>query len=150
MSNENEHNEHVGDSTQSTGDSQSQSMPPVGEPQKGEPQKFWGMTENTYGMLMHLSLLLGYSGFGIAVPIILWALNKDQSQVIDQHGKNIVNFIISMVIYAAASIPLVFIGVGFVTLIAIFAFLIIFPIIAAMKANDGKYWPYPLCIRFFE
>ncbi|MCL2116796.1 MAG: DUF4870 domain-containing protein [Planctomycetaceae bacterium] len=113
-------------------------------------QKTWGMTEHTYCMLMHLSTLLSGSGFGIAVPIVLWAVNKDQSQVIDQHGKNVLNFIISMLIYAFASIPLTFVGIGIVTLIAIAIVAIVFPIIAAVKANDGKYWPYPLCIRFFK
>ena len=113
-------------------------------------QKTWGMTEHTYCMLMHLSTLLSGSGFGIAVPIVLWAVNKDQSQVIDQHGKNVLNFIINMLIYAFASIPLIFVGIGIVTLIAIAIVAIVFPIIAAVKANEGKYWPYPLCIRFFK
>ena len=142
MSNENEYTD---DSTQSTGDSTMQPMSPI-----GEPQKTWGMTENTYCMLMHLSILLSGSGFGIAVPIVLWAVNKDQSQVIDQHGKNVLNFLVSMLIYAFASIPLIFIGVGIATLIAIGIVSIVFPIMAAVKANDGVYWKYPLCIPFFK
>ena len=142
MSNENEHTD---DSTQSTGDSTMQPMSPI-----GEPQKTWGMTENTYCMLMHLSILLYGSGFGIAVPITLWAVNKDQSQVIDQHGKNIINFLISMFIYAVVSVALWVAIVGFFTLIAVAVVSIVFPIIAAVKANDGVYWEYPLCIRFFK
>ena len=113
-------------------------------------RQVWGMNLNTYCMLMHLSQLLNYSVAGVVVPIILWATNKDQSPVVDQHGKNILNFIISMFIYAVVSIPLLLIGIGFATLTAVIIIGIVFPIIAAVKANDGKYWPYPLCIRFFK
>ena len=116
------------------------------------PRQFWGMNVNTYCMLMHLSVFAGVAvpGAGLVLPIVMWALNKDQSQIIDQHGKNIVNFIISMAIYALASIILWVIIVGFFTLIAVGIVSIVFPIIAAVKANDGIYWPYPLCIRFFK
>ena len=113
------------------------------------PKQFWGMTENTYCMLMHLSTLLGYSGFGIAVPIVMWAVNKDQSQVIDQHGKNLMNFLVTVLICAFASVPLIFVGVGIVTIIAVGIVSIVFPIIAAVKANDGIFWKYPLSIQFF-
>jgi len=58
------------------------------------PKQFWGMNLNTYCMLMHLSLLLSGSGLGIAVLIVLWVVNKDQSQAVDQHGKNMMNFLI--------------------------------------------------------
>jgi uncharacterized Tic20 family protein len=108
------------------------------------------MAENSYCLLMHLSILLSGSGLGIVAPIVLWAVNKDESPVIDQHGKNIFNFLISMLIYAVASIPLFFIGVGILTFIAVAIAMIVCPIIAGIKANDGIYWPYPLCIRFFK
>ena len=116
----------------------------------GSQQMFWGMTENTYCMLMHLSQFLSFSGAGVIVPIIMWAINKDQSPTIDQHGKNILNFIISMFIYIMVSIALVFVFVGFITAMAIGIMMIACPIIAAVKANEGNYWPYPLCIRFFK
>lgn len=131
MSNE---NEHAGEIPQSA----------------GEPQKIWGMSENTYCMLMHLSLLLSGSGLGVVIPIVMWAVNKDEFPTVDQHGKNILNFIISFVIYVFASLLLIFIVVGVFTSIALAVIVIVFPIIAAVKANDGKYWPYPLCIRFFK
>jgi uncharacterized Tic20 family protein len=118
----------------------------------GVDRKFWGMAENSYCMLMHLSLFAGavVPGAGLALPIVMWAINKDESQVIDQHGKNIFNFLISMLIYVFASILLTIIIIGIIPLIAIVIASIVLPIIAAVKANDGKYWPYPLCIRFFK
>ena len=129
-----------------------ENFPPQAVPQGAPPQMFWGMTENTFCMLMHLAQFAGgvVPGAGLALPIIMWATNKDQSPTIDQHGKNILNFIISMAIYAIASVILVFIVVGIFTLIALAVMAIVFPIMAAVKANDGHYWPYPLCIRFFK
>ena len=113
---------------------------------------FWGMPENTYCMLMHLSLFAGavIPGAGLALPIVMWAVNKEQSETINAHGKNILNFIISMFIYAVASGVLMLVFIGFFTLIAIGILSFVFPIIAAIKANNGEYWPYPLCIRFFK
>jgi len=123
------------------------SLPEETFPPSGPPQMFWGMTENTYCMLMHISQLVGT---GPILPIVMWAINKDQSPMIDQHGKNILNFIISMFIYIMVSIALVFIIVGFITAMAIGVMMIACPIIAGIKANEGNYWPYPLCIRFFK
>ena len=113
-------------------------QPPM-SPQDGPPKMFWGMTENTYCMLMHLSQLLNYSGAGIVVPIVLWALNKDESPVIDQHGKNILNFVISMFIYLAISGILIFVVVGIFTAVAIVILMLVFPIIAAVKTSSGEY-----------
>jgi len=118
----------------------------------GEPKKYWGMPENSFCMLMHLSLFAGVvvPGAGLVLPIVMWVTNKDESPVIDQHGKNILNFMISMFIYAMVSAILIIVVVGILTLIAVVVVSIVFPIIATVKANDGKYWPYPLCIRFFK
>jgi len=145
MSNENENNnpDYV----------ESQEIPsPYSASQFGEVKKFWGMAENSYCMLMHLSLFAGVAvpGAGLVLPIVMWAVNKDESPVIDQHGKNIFNFMISLFIYLFVSAVLTLIIIGIIPLIAITIAAIVCPIMAAVKANDGTYWPYPLCIRFFK
>ena len=127
-------------------------MPPPGSPQGGPPQMFWGMAENTYCMLMHLSLFAGAAvpGAGLVLPIVMWVVNKDQSPVIDANGKNILNFMISIFIYAFVSGILSLMIIGLIPLFAVIIAAIVCPIIAAVKANNGEYWPYPLCIRFFK
>jgi len=47
-------------------------------------------------------------------------------------------------------IPLCFIVVGFGLLLMLAVLCIVFPIVGAVKANDGAAWPYPLSIRFFR
>ena len=116
-----------------------------------EELKPWGMEEKSYLMLMHLSQLAGYvfPFGGIILPIIMWATNKDQSPEIDRHGKSIFNWLISAFIYAIVSVILIFFVVGIFTLIVLCIIGIVFAVIGAVKANEGKLWTYPLSIQFF-
>lgn len=115
-------------------------------------QPFLGLTENTYLLLMHLSQFFGFifPGLGFVAPIIMWLLNKDSSSKTDQHGKNIINFMISMFIYYAAAGILCFILIGIPLLVLLAILHFIFIILAAIKAGNGEYWEYPLAIRFLK
>jgi len=115
-------------------------------------QPFFGMAENSYLLLMHLSQFFGFiiPGLGFAAPIVMWLLNKDNSANIDQHGKNIVNFMISMFIYYAVAGILCFILIGIPLLILLGIMQFIFIILAALKAGNGEYWEYPLSIKFLQ
>lgn len=113
---------------------------------------YWGMTENSYIALMHVAQFGGYiiPFAGFILPVIMWMINKDRSVNIDLHGKNIINFMISWIIYAVVSGILCVILIGFVMLIAVAAMQIIFIILAAIKASNGEYWKYPLSIEFIK
>ncbi len=66
----------------------------------GDDAMIWGMRSNTFNMLMHLSQLLNFiPSAGIIVPIVMWALNKDKSPAVDAHGKVIINWILSLLVY---------------------------------------------------
>jgi len=111
----------------------------------------FGMTETTYITLMHISQFAGYLllGLGFALPIIMWLTNRENAEV-DRHGKNIANFMISMIIYFIISGILCIVLIGFVLLGILAVLQIIFIIIAAVKASKGEYWKYPLAIKFFS
>lgn len=113
-------------------------------------QKSLGTDQNTYLVLMHLSQFAGFivPGLGFIAPIAMWLVNKD-NPVIDEHGKNIANFTISMIIYIIVSCILCLLLVGFVLLGIIAVLEIVFIIMAAVKAAKGEYWKYPLSIPFF-
>jgi uncharacterized protein len=107
--------------------------------------------ENSWGMFIHLSQFCGYllPFAGLIVPIVIWQVKKNESVVIDEHGRNVVNWIISAFIYGVVCALLCLVLIGFL-LGAILAILcIVFPIIGAIKANQGEVWPYPGAIRFF-
>lgn len=55
-----------------------------------------------------------------------------------------------MLIFSLISIPLIFVFVGFFTLLAISIIEIIFTIIAMVKASEGEVYRYPLSIRFIS
>jgi len=114
-----------------------------------------GMKTDTYCMLLHLSQLLNYASAGVSflglvVPIVLWAIAKDKSPQVDQHGKIALNWQISYLIYFALSGVLCIAVIGFVLLPVVFILGIVFPIIGAIKANEGTAWKYPLSIPFFK
>ena len=112
----------------------------------------FGMRPNTYCMLIHLSQFSTFIVplFGIIVPILLWLLNKDKNPMVDQHGKIVLNWMLSVIIYTIASILLTIVVIGIIPLIALVITGIVFPIIGAIKANDGIVWKYPLSIPFFK
>jgi uncharacterized Tic20 family protein len=121
-------------------------------------------------VLLHLSQFAGYIVFlgGMIVPILIWQLNKDKLPGIDAHGKNVVNWIISVFIYGVGCLVLLFVliagagglqalfSIGLFSLIAIPLGIIlgllsiISPIVAAIKANNGEIWQYPMAIRFLK
>ncbi len=87
---------------------------------------------------------------GLIVPIVMWALQKDNNPTIDAHGKVIINWIISALIYMAISFVLTFFLVGILGFLIMAIVGIIFPILGAVKANNGELWPYPLSIPFLK
>jgi len=113
--------------------------------------KPWGIELKTFCMLMHLSMLAGYviPGAGLILPIVMWATNKDDFHEVDRHGKNILNWLISFVIYAIISWMLIFVIVGIIMLPILMLCNLVFVIIGAVKANDEIVWKYPLSITFF-
>lgn len=104
------------------------------------------------GLWLHLSQLANVILFpvGIVVPIIIWQTQKDKIPGLDAHGKMVVNWMISSVIYGVVSIILAFFIIGIFTLIALGICGIVFPIIGGIKANNGELWEYPLTIKFLK
>ena len=107
-----------------------------------------------WAMFCHLGGLAGYVipiiVSGIIAPLIIWQLKREDAPFIDRNGKEAVNFQISIAIYELVSIPLIFACIGMITLPAIAIFNVVFLVIAAIKANNGESYRYPLCIRFIK
>lgn len=108
--------------------------------------------ERQMGMIMHLSQLVNILFFpiGIVAPIVLWQTQKEKMPALDAHGKMVTNFMISMTIYMVVSIILMFVLIGFLTILAAAIMGIVFPIIGGIKANNGELWSYPMTIKFLK
>jgi len=104
------------------------------------------------GLFLHLSQLLNIiiPFSGVIVPIVLWQTQKDKMPALDAHGKMIVNWMISSLIYCAISLVLLIIVVGVLGFLAIGIMGVVFPIIGGIKANNGELWEYPLTIKFLK
>ena len=104
-------------------------------------------------VITHLSQLVTLViGFGsLILPLILWMSNKEKVYEMDAHGKNILNFQISLLIYSLLCIPLILLlGLGILGLIVLGIISIIFPIINAIKASNGETPKYPLSLNFIS
>ncbi|MFY0604628.1 MAG: DUF4870 domain-containing protein [Flavobacteriaceae bacterium] len=104
-------------------------------------------------VLTHLSQLLDLVTLigGFIVPLVLWLVKRDEVVGMDQHGKSILNFRISMFLYFLLCIPLVLLfGLGLLGFLVIGIFYLIFPIINAVKASNNQTPNYPFSIQFLS
>ena len=109
--------------------------------------------DNQLIVITHLSQLITLvSGFGsLIIPLILWATQKDKVYKMDENGKNIINFQLSLIIYFIMCIPLILLlGLGILGFIVLGIVSIVFPIINAIKANNGETPTYPLSLKFIS
>ncbi|MFY7671030.1 DUF4870 domain-containing protein [Tenacibaculum sp. MEBiC06402] len=103
-------------------------------------------------VITHLSQLLDLvSGIGgFLVPLILWAIKKDEVEGMDEHGKAILNFRISMFLYVLLCIPMILLfGLGLLGFLVLGIFYFIFPIMNAIRASNEEEPNYPFSISFF-
>lgn len=108
--------------------------------------------ERTWGMLCHLAGLSGHviPFGGIIGPLIVWLIKKDELPFVNDQGREAVNFQLTMLIYEVVSAILIFVCIGIFLLFALMLFELIVIIMAAISANDGKAYRYPLTIQFVK
>jgi len=109
--------------------------------------------DNQLLIIMHLSQLIDVFSAGILgfiIPLVLWLTKKDEIKNMDAQGKAILNFRISMFIYAIISGILILIGIGIIGLIIIGVILVIYPIVNAINVSNGKEPYYPFSIEFIK
>jgi len=107
----------------------------------------------TWSAFTHASALLGvflhFPGH-LLPPLILWLIKRNDAPELDAHGKEAVNFQISMLIYNAVAAVFCLVLVGFVFLALLWILNTVLVIIAAIQASDGKFFRYPITIRFIQ
>lgn len=110
-------------------------------------------TDKQLLVIAHLSQLITLViGFGsLILPLILWVTQKEKVHQMDAHGKNIINFQLSLIVYCIICVPLILLfGLGLLGFIALGIIAIIFPIINAIKASNGETPSYPLSFNFIN
>jgi uncharacterized Tic20 family protein len=98
------------------------------------------------GVLCHL---LGFFTSFLG-PLIIWLIKKDQMPYVDHHGKEALNFQITLAIaYMVAGLAvLCIIGPFLIPIIGLVD--LIFSIIACVAASKGEYYKYPVSLRLIK
>ena len=122
--------------------------------------------DRNMAMLCHLISFVGIVlPFGnILGPLVVWLTQREKSSFVDEHGKESINFQLSLIVYSFVSVLLLIVSailtvvvigifmliiVGLLILaLLVFSFIVI--IIAAVRASNGEEYRYPLSIRFLK
>lgn len=110
----------------------------------------------TWAMLCHLSALAGLIiPFGnIIGPLVVWLVKKDEMPIVNDYGKESLNFQISMSIYIIAAgivafiLSFVVVGVFLFPLIGLVGLAdLVLVIIASTQASKGIAYRYPFSLH---
>lgn len=102
--------------------------------------------EKLMSMLIYVSSFFTY----FVGPLIIWLMKREDSEFVDYHGKEFLNFMISYTIYGIVASILMIVLIGFILapIVGLMAF--IFTIIAAVKSYGGETYRIPTVIRFIK
>jgi uncharacterized Tic20 family protein len=100
--------------------------------------------ERTVAMLAHLITFMS-SFIG---PLVIYLVKKDESAFVGEQAKEVLNFHLSVLIYAVVAVLSCFVLIGFALVPALGVFVLVTTIMGAISAYEGKPFRYPLCIRF--
>lgn len=120
--------------------------------------------EKQWAMFAHLSALLGglvTSGWAGSIgffigPLVIWMMKKDTMPFVADQAREALNFAITVSLACFVLLLLTIMSLGIGALLAIPLMMIIgvaalvFVIIAAMKANDGISYRYPVALRLVK
>jgi uncharacterized Tic20 family protein len=90
-------------------------------------------------------------------PLIIWQMKRNEMPLVDEHGKEALNFQLSALIYLLSGGVLAVAGLlcflwllVLPLLVVIHVGSIVFAIIAGIKANEGVLYRYPLNLRLVK
>lgn len=126
------------------------SQPRPLDPFADKRQRTWSQSMHLLGLL---AALPGVTAVSLIATLAMWLIRKDESEFVDDHGREAVNFQISIFIYSMIGALFSVITVGFgapVAAVAIGALTLWGGIRAAQAAGKSEYFRYPMCIRFLS
>lgn len=118
--------------------------PPPQQPYGGASQQLSPADEKLWATLVHVGGIL----FNWIPALIGYLVLKDRGPFVRSHTATALNFQITLFIAYVIGWITSFVGIGLIILLAVFVVNIVFSIIAALKANQGQYYTYPIAIKF--
>lgn len=108
----------------------------------------------TWAMFCHLAALAGYIvPFGNLIgPLVIWQIKKSEIPLVDDQGKEALNFQITVTIVGIVGFILAILTAGllFPVLFLVGIAALVFIILAALAANKGERYRYPFAIRLIK
>jgi len=102
--------------------------------------------DRNIAMLAHLlGIVSGFVG-----ALIIWLIKKDQSAYVDDQAKEALNFQITMLIAFVGAWILMFVLIGMLLMPMLLVANLVFCILAAVAASNGKSYRYPVAIRLLK
>ncbi len=110
------------------------------------PQPLSQSDERLWATLIHVGGIL----IGFVSPLIGYLVLKDRSSFVREHSRQALNFQITLAIAYVVGWVLAFVLIGFLLIAAVWVVNIVFSILAAVAANKGELYRYPLTIQFIK
>lgn len=102
--------------------------------------------EKLWSTLIHVGGIF----FGFIPALVGYLILKDRGPFVRAHTRTALNFQITMCIAMFLGAILTVVGIGFLIIPAVGIVIIIFSIIAAIAANNGQAYSYPLTFEFIK
>jgi len=119
---------------------------PIATPVSSSDIRIWCVLAHATALVGFLVPVAGH----LVGPLIVWLAKRHDSPEIDAHGKESMNFQISMLIWNVIAAILCLVLIGIPILILLHLLNIIFVIVASIQASEGKLYHYPLAIRLIS
>ncbi len=120
--------------------------PPPVNPYASAPQPMSPGDEKLWATLVHIGGIF----FGFIPALLGYLLLKDRGPFVRGHTATALNFQLTMVIASAVGVITSLIVIGIIILAAVSVLILVFSIIAALAANRGEAYTYPLTITFLK
>jgi len=102
--------------------------------------------ERALALLAHLLGIFSW----ILGALIIWLLKKDTSPFVDDQGKEALNFQLTVMIAYAVAGATTCLGIGIILLAVTWVGNIVLCIMAAVAANRGERYRYPMTLRLLK
>jgi uncharacterized Tic20 family protein len=103
--------------------------------------------ERTWATVAHIAGIASSLVFPIIVSLVIYSVKKDESEFVADQAREALNFQITTALAAILAALSIFCLIGFflVPLVALAS--LVFSLIGAIRAYDGKRYRYPVCLR---
>jgi uncharacterized protein len=116
------------------------------------PDHYVGSDVRTWSVVVHLAALsalfipLGH----LLGPLVIWLIKRAEMPMVDRHGKEALNFQITVTLASFLCGLLFFAGIGLILLFVLLVADAVLVIMAAVKTSRGEAFRYPFTWRLIR